>query len=64
MPNFTDLTVGHLNQIISIKEKIQVLQDQIDSVVNNGGEIPIPFTAETRKKRRMSAAGRARIATP
>jgi len=62
MPNFTDLTVGQLNQIISIKEQIQVLRGQIESVVNDGGEIPIPFSGETRKKRRMSAAGRARIA--
>jgi hypothetical protein len=60
MINLTDLTTSQLNNIIAIKEKIEMLQSQIESIAD-GGETPI--SSKARKTRRgMSAAGRARIA--
>jgi hypothetical protein len=60
MTNLKDLTTNQLHQIIAIKEQIEKLQSQIDSIA--GGEIPVPFAMKAPKKRRMSAAGRARMA--
>jgi hypothetical protein len=61
MTNLTDLTVSQLNHIVAIREKIEKLQGQLDSLVA-GGEISSPSSGKAPKKRRMSAAGRARIA--
>jgi hypothetical protein len=62
MTNFEDLTSGQLNQIISIKEQIEALQGQIESIAGGGGNgVPSPFVG-AKKRRRMSAAGRAAIA--
>jgi len=57
MTNLTDLTTAQLRRIVDIKEQIDSLQGQIDSI--GGGEIPIPSPVAVRKKRRMSRAGRA-----
>ena len=62
MTNLANLTTSQLKSIIAIKEQIEALQGQIDSIADGGGEIPIPFTDGTPKKRRMSRAGRAAIA--
>ncbi len=61
MTNLTDLTTIQLNSIIAIKEQIEALQGQIDSIAAGGGEIPIPM-AGTKRRRRMSAAARAKMA--
>jgi hypothetical protein len=64
MTNLTELTTSQLHRIIAIKEQIETLQSQIDSIAADGGEIPIPSTEEAPKKRRRrrSAAVRARMA--
>jgi hypothetical protein len=62
MTNLMDLTTGQLHRIIAIKEKIESLQGEIDSLVGGGGGAPSPSASKPRKKRRMSAAARARIA--
>jgi hypothetical protein len=62
MTNLTDLTTGQLHRIIAIKEQIETLQGQIDSLAVGGGEKPSPTALQVSKKRRMSAAARARIA--
>jgi hypothetical protein len=61
MTNITNLTTTQLRTIIAIKEQIEALQGQIDSVAG-GGEIPIPAAEEAPRKRRRSAAVRARMA--
>jgi hypothetical protein len=63
MTNVEDLTTGQLNQIISIKEQIEKLQGQINSIAGGGGGngVPSPFVG-IKKRRRMSAAGKAAIA--
>jgi hypothetical protein len=62
--NLTDLTTGQLNSIIAIKERIEKLQSQIDSIAADG-EIPIPSTekapAPARRKYHMSAAHRRKL---
>jgi hypothetical protein len=55
----TNLTPKQLRQAASLKERIAALQKKLARLV--GGQIPAPAKAG-RKKRRMSAAGRARIA--
>jgi hypothetical protein len=60
MINLQDLTTSQLNRIIALKEKIETLQGEIASIVNGGGEAPVPV--EKVKRRRMSAAARKRIA--
>ena len=59
MTNLQDLTASQLNRIIAIKERIETLEDEIESIAGDGGEIPVPFEG---KRRRMSAAARASIA--
>ena len=57
--SLANVSVRQLERAIEIKAKLETLQAQLDEVLGgNGGEVPIPF----RKKRRMSAAGRAAIA--
>jgi hypothetical protein len=55
----TNLTPQQLRQAASIKERIAALQKKLAKLA--GSEVPAPAKAG-RKKRRMSAAGRARIA--
>ena len=59
MMNIAELTTSQLNRIIAIKEQIEELQGQLDSIAN-GSDVPIPMIAPKRR-RRMSRAGRARI---
>jgi hypothetical protein len=59
MINITDLTTNQLNSIIALKEQIENLQSQIDSIAN-GSNLPEPIIA-SKRRRRMSRAGRARI---
>ena len=61
MTNISNLTTTQLQQIIAIKEQIETLQSQIDSIAG-GGEILIPSTEDAPKKHRRSAAVRARMA--
>jgi len=60
-----DLTTSQLNRIIVIKEKIEALQGQIESIVagGGGGEIPIPSAAEAPvpAKRKLSVAHRRKL---
>lgn len=53
----SNVTVKQLKRAIKLKTKLEALQAQLDGIVNSGGEVPTP-----RRKRRMSAAGRAAIA--
>ena len=58
-----DLTTAQLNRIISIKEQIESLQAEVDSIASageGGGEVPVPTidAKPGRKKYKMSAAHR------
>ncbi len=62
--DFRDLTTSQLRSIIVIKEQIEALQGQIESIVaGGGGEIPMPAIAETPvpTKRKLSAAHRRKL---
>jgi phage protein D len=62
MTNITNLTTSQLNDIIAIKEQIEKLQSQIESIVAGGGEIPIPVNENApKKKRHMTAAHRRKL---
>jgi hypothetical protein len=59
-----DSTTSQLKSIIAIKEKIEALQAQIESIVAGGvGEIPFPPAAEAPvpAKRKLSAAHRRKL---
>src|SRR6266571_7497933 len=56
----SDLSVRQLKQVISIKERIEVLERQLNGVLRSPGKASGPRAAARR--RTMSAAGRARIA--
>jgi len=64
--NLKDLSTAQLNRIIAIKEQIESLQAEIDSIASAGGgnEVPVPAidAKPVRKKHKMSKAGRAAIA--
>jgi len=59
MINIADLTKNQLNEIIAIKEKIEQLQKEMESVVSGHGYAISIIPA--KRRRRMSRAGRARI---
>ncbi len=59
MINLTDLTTGQLHRIIAIKEQIEALKGQIDSLAIGGGETPSPIALKVPKKHLMSTAARA-----
>jgi len=62
--NLKDLTTNQLKDIIAIKEKIEALQREIESITAvGGGEIPIPSNEETVTpgKRKLSAAHRRKL---
>jgi hypothetical protein len=66
MTNLTDLTTSQLHSIIAIKEQIETLQGQIDSIAaGGGGEIPIPSAEEAptpgKRKYHMTAAHRRKL---
>jgi hypothetical protein len=60
--NIADLTTNQLKSILALKEQIQTLQSQLDSIAGGDGEIPSPGKAPKKRGRRMSRAGRAAIA--
>ena len=66
MTNLANLTTAHLHRIIAIKESIEKLHGEIDSIVGasagGNGDLIIPAHVKAPKKRRMSRAGRAAIA--
>ena len=63
--NLRDLTTSQLHRIIAIKEQIEALQGQIESIVagGGGGGIPIPSAEEAPvpAKRKLSAAHRRKL---
>ena len=65
MTNLRDLTTSQLRGIIAIREQIEALQGQIDSIVAGGGsrEISMPFSAAAPvpAKRKLSAAHRRKL---
>jgi hypothetical protein len=61
MSDVKDLTADQLRKILSIKEQIEDLHRELESVTADV-EIHSPIAVEQPKKGRMSAAGRARIA--
>lgn len=65
MTKINDLTTDQLKRIVAIKEQIEGLRSQIDSIAAGGDEAPTPpaYGAKPlKKKHRMSRAGRAAIA--
>ena len=62
--NITELTTSQLNQIIAIKEQIEALEGQLDSIAS-GGEVPSPATEEApapgKRKYHMSASHRRKL---
>jgi len=60
--DFRDLTTSQLKSIIAIKEQIEALQSQIDSIVG-GDEVPSSLTEEAPipAKRKLSAAHRRKL---
>jgi hypothetical protein len=62
MTNLHNLTVAELRKVVAIKEKIEALQSRLDSIAGDDGAAAHgPAVPGRRKKRRMSAAARARI---
>ena len=63
--NITNLTTTQLTQIVALKEQIESLQSQIESIAGGGGEIPSFTTAEApapaKRKYRMTAAHRRKL---
>ena len=63
MTKLTSLTTNQLRQILAIKEQIETLQSQIQSIA--GGEIPTPAAEEAstpgKRKYHMSAAHRRKL---
>jgi hypothetical protein len=63
--DFRDLTTSQLRSVIVIKEQIEALQGQIESIVacGGGGGIPIPSAEEAPvpAKRKLSAAHRRKL---
>jgi len=56
MTNLNDLTTGQILQIIAIKEQIEGLQSQIDSIASaGGGETPIPPPTRRNQRKRNIA---------
>jgi len=65
MTNLADLTTSQLLRILAIKEQIEALQSQIDSIAAGGGEIPSPAAVEApapaKRKYHMTAAHRRKL---
>src|SRR5271169_4673887 len=63
--SLTELTIGQLNKILAIKEKIEALQSQVDSIAAEGGATPFSATAEApapaKRKYHMTAAHRRKL---
>jgi hypothetical protein len=61
MSDIQNLTTDQLRRVLAIKLQIEQLQGQLLSIMGDAG-ISTEFTFKRRKRRRMSAAGRAKIA--
>jgi hypothetical protein len=66
MSKLTDLTTSQIRRIIVIKEQIEALQGQIESIVAGGGvEIPVPTAEEApvpaKRKYLMSASHKRKL---
>ncbi len=65
MTKLNDLTTGQIRSIIAIKEQIEALQSQINSIAAGGGEIPIPSAEDAptpaRRKYHMTAAHKRKL---
>lgn len=62
MSNINDLTVAQLKRAVEIMEEIESLQARLASIGGRGAGRPPGAKGRKTGKRRMSAAGRARIA--
>jgi hypothetical protein len=65
MTNLQDLTVGHLRKVVAIKEEIERLEEKLAKLGSGRGPGRPPAGAAPagpRKRRKMSAAAKARIA--
>ena len=60
MITFDKLSVDQLKRAVEIRENIEALQEQLNKVL--GGEIPVSLTAAGPRRRKVSAAGRTRMA--
>jgi hypothetical protein len=64
MTTLSSLTTAQLQRILSIKERIEVLQGEIDSIAG-GGEVPTPSPGEApapaKRKYHMTAAHRRKL---
>jgi len=65
--NLTSLTVAQLKEAIAIKEKIEALEQELALIPGTTAETPMPAIEEPvatpkRKKRKMSAATKAKMA--
>ncbi len=60
MSNYSNLTAPQLRQAANLKEKIADLQKQLDAIL--GGSAAKANVPEKLKRRKMSAAARAKIA--
>ena len=65
MTKINDLTTAQLQRIIAIKEQIEALQGQVDSIVEGGGEVPAPSTVEAptpaKRKYHITAAHKRKL---
>ena len=59
MTNLTNLTTTQLRQIIALKEQIEALQTQLDSIA--GGEVPTEAPVPAKRKYHMSAAHKRKL---
>jgi hypothetical protein len=61
MTNISELTTNQLHKIVAIKERIEKLQGELESLVGGNGD-HTPSAPAPAGKRTMSAAARAKIA--
>src|SRR5262245_13166319 len=57
----TNVSLQQLKQIVAIREQIEGLEQELDRIVGRELSAPATTTSRPRKKRRLSAAGRARL---
>ncbi len=63
MTDLTDLTTAQLRRIVAIREQIEALQSQIDSIAAGNGDfqMPSPVEAPVPAKRKLSAAHKRKL---
>ena len=63
MTDLTDLTTAQLRRIVAIREQIEALRSQIDSIAAGNGDIqmPSPVEAPVPAKRKLSAAHKRKL---